>query len=144
MKKIKLTQGTYVLVDEMDFEWLNQWKWHLSCKGYAVRKPGKSAIFMHRLINNTPEGLQTDHINRNKLDNRRKNLRTLNNQKNHFNMPRQKNNKSGVTGVLWDKERNKWLAQIVINDKAIHLGRYPLIDDAIVARQKAERMYHVI
>lgn len=144
MKKIELTRGKFALVDDRDLSFLNQWKWHLSAKGYAVRKPGNKCIFMHRVLNNTPEGLQTDHINKNKLDNRRKNLRTVNNQKNHFNMPLQKNSTSGFVGVSWSKEKRKWYAYITLNDKMVSLGRYLLKKHAIFARRKAERTHHVI
>ncbi len=65
MKYIKLTQGKKVMVDDSDFEWLNQWKWQLSDNGYAIRRY-KTTFRMHRLINNTPSGLFTDHINGNK------------------------------------------------------------------------------
>lgn len=142
--KIQLSKGQFTIIDNEDFDWLNQWKWHLSAKGYAVRKPGKSAIFMHRLINKTPSGFQTDHINRNKLDNRKTNLRTVTNQQNHFNMPLQKSNKTGNAGVCWDKQRKKWLAQIMFNNKSFHLGRFTNIKEAILARKKAERIYHAV
>jgi len=147
MAEIRLSCGKYAIVDEDDFEYINQWKWYVSNKGYAVRKPRSirpKTIFMHRIINNTPDGYQTDHINRDKLDNRKSNLRTLNNQRNHFNMPILKNNKSGVTGVSWSKERNKWFTSIVFNGKMIALGRYSSFEEAVIIRKDAERKYHVI
>ena len=51
------------------------------------------------------------------------------------------NNTSGYTGVTWDKNRNKWIAQIVFKDKRIFLGRYTNIEDAIQARKEAEYKY---
>jgi hypothetical protein len=143
MKKIFLTKGMFTLVDDGDFDYLNQWKWHLSAKGYAVRKPKNKAIFMHRLLNRTPLHMQTDHINDNKLDNRKENLRSVTNQQNHFNMLAQKNSKSGIRGVSWSKERKKWVAQIIINNKTIGLGRFFNLKDAIYARKKAEKVYFV-
>jgi len=85
MQKIELTKGQFTLVDDEDFNYLNQWKWHISTKGYALRciwigsghKNRKGInIYMHGEVNKTPKGYQTDHINRNKLDNRKSNLRT--------------------------------------------------------------------
>src|SRR3990167_10859282 len=80
MKRIKLTQGKFAIVDNEDFEWLNQWKWHYNnSDGYAYRtkvfrringKQPKEHISIHRLINKTPKGMETDHINHNRLDNR--------------------------------------------------------------------------
>lgn len=137
MKIIKLSKGMETIVDDEMFDYLNQWKWHLSCKGYAsrgVRKPYKHAIFMHRLINETPKEFQTDHINNNKLDNRKCNLRTVTNTQNHHNMPLQKNNKSGFAGVSWSNERKKWVATIWHNNKPINLGRYLLIEEAVKIR----------
>ncbi len=146
MKKIKLTQNKFALVDDLDFEWLNQWKWWTDSSGYAVRDIGgrknKKRILMHRFLNQTPEGFSTDHINHNRLDNRKKNLRTLTQQKNCFNSSLSKNNKSGVSGVSWYK--NGWVARIKINYKGIYLGRFENLNDAIEARKKGELQYHAI
>lgn len=141
--RVYLTKGEFAVVDSEDFEYLNRWKWHFSAKGYACRKPGKQTIFMHRLINQTPDGLQTDHINHNKLDNRKENLRSVTNQENHFNRPVDSNNTSGYKGVSWDKSRSKWVASITKDDRNIHLGRFGNILDAVRARKDGEKIYHV-
>lgn len=113
----------------------------------VVRKPrfmnGKT-IFMHRIINNTPEGMFTDHINRNKLDNRKENLRTVTEKQNKYNRPVQKNNSSGYAGVHFDKNKKKWCASISINNKTKYLGRYINKEDAIFHRKLAERLYYAI
>ena len=153
MKKIKLSKGYETLVDNEDFEWLNQWKWHLNDGGYALRsiyiklaigKYTSKHIRMHREINKTPQGFDTDHINRNKLDNRRANLRTVTRSKNMINVGLRVNNKSGYIGVYWDKFTNKWRAEIKINYKKITLGRFINIKEAITVRKKAEGVYHAI
>src|SRR3990167_9988406 len=119
--KINLNSKKYPqlssIVDKSDFEFLNQWKWHLNQDGYAVRKvivlvEGKvkyGNIFMHRVINKTPEGSITDHINRNRLDNRKSNLRVASYSVNRLNSKMHTNNTSGVKGISWDKSKNKWL-----------------------------------
>jgi len=132
MKKIKLTQGKYALVDDVDYEYLNQWKWHA-----AKKSPVK--VYMHRLINKTKNGQYTDHINRDTLDNRKNNLRTVTNQQNAFNCNLSKNNKSGYNGVHWHK--NRWVAKIKVNYKNIGLGRFTNKEDAINARREGERIY---
>lgn len=68
-KLIFLTTGHAAVVDDDDYVWLSHWKWRLSINGYAVRSSGNGkAIFMHREVNKTPIGFETDHVNRNKLD----------------------------------------------------------------------------
>lgn len=142
MKKITLKHGEVVLVDDQDFEELNKYKWCLNSAGYATRRNDThTSLLMHRVINNTPKGFHTDHINRNKLDNRRGNLRTLTSSQNHMNMPIQKNNTHGRTGIYWDKSRNKWIPRIKINGKSKYLGIFLNIEEAIQARENAERIY---
>jgi len=153
MGKIKLTHGKIAIVDKDNFEWLNQWKWYCSDGGYAVRSKhvrlgvnrySSKKIWMHRLINLTPKGYITDHINRDKLDNRRKNLRNANKSINSINRANPVNNTSGYKGVYWDKFNKKWRAEIKVNYKKISLGRYKNIVDAISARRGAEKTYHAI
>ena len=149
MKQIRLTQGKYAMVDDDLFDYLNQWKWHYM-KGYATRrvyhgsKDNFEDIYMHRLINNTPEGLQTDHINRNKSDNQKINLRTVTSSQNKMNIGVRVDNSSGHRGVWFDKERGKWAAEIMVNKKKTHLGRFQFLDQAILAREKGEKKYHRI
>src|SRR5574341_305184 len=89
MKEIKLNNGSVCIVDDDDYEDLNKYKWKVSKWGYAVRelqRNGKwSTILMHRVVNRTPVGMVTDHINGNKLDNRRFNLRTCTTTENNAN-----------------------------------------------------------
>ncbi len=131
MKKIKLTQGKYALVDDEDYEFLNQWKW-IADKGYntyyATRREqvdNKSVhIKMHRLIMDTKSGEMVDHINRNGLDNRKENLRNCNKQQNRMNSIGNKNSSSIYKGITFRKSHNKWEARIQINNKLIYLGLY--------------------
>lgn len=146
MKQIYLTQGKKAQVDDIDFEWLNQWKWYCD-KGYAVRNVAipngkQEALYMHRLINQTPKGSDTDHINRNKLDNRRSNLRTATRSLNIINRNPRKDNKSGFTGVNWDKQYKKWRALIRKDRRDIQLGLYSTITGAWLARRLGERIYY--
>lgn len=88
MKKIKLTSGKFALVDDDMFEELNKFSWCLN-GGYAIRgysKNGKQAkLKMHRVIMNTPKGMDTDHIDNNKLNNQRNNLRVCTRSQNCMN-----------------------------------------------------------
>ena len=142
MRKIKLTKGKYALVDSADFRWLSQWRWQYNIGGYAYKSLNKKTkIYMHQLINQTTEGLYTDHINRDKLDNRRSNLRTVTNMENGRNRGLNKNNKSGYKGVFWHERLNKWLVYIKTNYKRVYVGLYKNINDAVSARKQAEQLY---
>jgi hypothetical protein len=151
MKKIKLTRGKYAVVDDEDFAALNQWNWCCDSSGYAARDVGgrknKKRVLMHRLLNNTPDGFVTDHINRNKLDNRKANLRSLTQRQNTYNSSLSKNNKSGFNGVCWWKHprgQGYWVATIKVNYKKIHLGYFKKLADAVNARKLADQKYAAI
>lgn len=111
-------------------------------KGYVRIKIGEKNYFAHRLawlyINGRFPNDCIDHINHNKKDNRIENIREVTHQQNHMNEPIQANNKSGRVGVYWDNEFDKWRANIRVNGKCIHLGRFKGKQDAILARAEAE------
>lgn len=130
---IPLTQGKFAIVDEQDFDWLNQWKWAFHSNGYAYRSAGgrknRHCILMHRLIAGTTDGADTDHINRNKLDNRRANLRTASRAQNMANRGPLSTNTSGFKGV--SKTRHGlWSAEIIVAKRKIFLGKYVSAEDA--------------
>ena len=152
MKKIELTKGKFAIVDAENFDCLNQWKWYFSNAGYANRsqyikrgvgKYNSKTIRMHRLINGTPKGLFTDHINQNKLDNRKSNLRVATKSLNGLNRGRNKNNTSGYRGVYWDSWSNKWKVELKVNGKKISLGRFLDIKDAVKTRIEGGHYYAV-
>jgi hypothetical protein len=145
MKEIKLTQGKVTVVDDEDYEWLNQWKWHYA-GGSALRNIVKNkkwkSIWMHRLIMNTPDDLYVDHINHNRLDNRKKNLRICTTGQNNRNSLKRKNNKSGYKGVYWKKQSKKWCAEIGINNERMYLGLFVDIKDAVNAYNRKAKELH--
>lgn len=105
--KLQLPKGT-VLFDKEDSELVSQYKWHVNDKGYAIwrgiKDGKKQTIRMHRLIMNTPEGMDTDHINHNRLDNRRANLRICTRQENLLNSAQ----RLWAKGYWYDKSRDEW------------------------------------
>ena len=117
-RRIRLTQGKYAIVDVEDFEKLNKDKWYLfeskvKDKFYAVRTESRRNIFMHRRIMNAPPGSIVDHRNRDGLDNRKDNLRIVNNMQNCWNSERRLTaSTSKYKGVRRDKDSGKWLAAI--------------------------------
>lgn len=137
MKEIQLSQGKVALVNDEDFEWLNQWKWCAAKRGqtfYATRlAPGrKGAIHMHQLL--VGNGTQrVDHKDGNGLNNQRLNLRPATHQQNMFNQRTYKNNTSGYKGVTWQKDCGKWRAQIGMDGKKQYLGLFTNPEDAACA-----------
>jgi hypothetical protein len=85
---------------------------------------------------------QIDHINGVRSDNRIENLRAVSQIENSRNMRRLSNNKSGVTGVNWDKKNWRWVATISVNNKSIHLCQTKDFATAVAARRAAEEKYN--
>jgi len=144
-KTIPLTQGKFAIVDDEDFINLAMNIWHYDC-GYAARTTHengkKKTIRMHAVINKTPKGLHTDHINRNKLDNRKENLRTCSLSQNLRNRGKQSNNTSGYKGVCWHKRANKWVVFIEVNKKQLYLGLHENIIDAARTYNAAAKKHY--
>lgn len=131
-KSIPLTQGKFALVDDEDFEYLNQFKWTIIKRTYAGRRDG---ILMHRVIMNTPSGMETDHINGDGFDNRKINLRICTRAENGRNMKKRKDGSSRFKGVCWDKSRGTWNARV--QEKFI--GRFFDEENAALAYDKKAR-----
>lgn len=141
MKQIPLTKGKVAIVDDEDFDELSKHKWHFSGK-YARRAVvlpnGKQElIWMHRVIANTPDGMDTDHVNGIKLDNRRANLRSCTRSQNTHN--RETRREAGAyRGVYYRAERTeKWEARIVVNYKPIVIGYFDTAREAAIAYNQA-------
>lgn len=130
-----------VLIDSEDVSMLSNINWYISVHGYLAGFYKGKHYYFHRLIMKAERSKYVDHINKDKLDNRKKNLRIVRNDENIRNSKVSSNNKSGIVGVYWDEERKKWHSQIMVDRKAIFLGRYEDIKDAIIARLKAEKIY---
>lgn len=88
------------------------------------------------------KGLEIDHINGDRADNRWSNLRSVTRQQNNYNLGISKRNVSGVKGVSWVAGRNQWLARIKADGRIIHLGQFDSKEDAIAARRAGEAKYH--
>ena len=151
MKEISLTKGKVAIVDDEDFEYLNQWKWSFD-GSYATRskhikinknKYKSKKVYLHHLLVDRSNGV-IDYKKRNKLDNRRLNVRVVSVASNIRNGKLRKNNKSGITGVYFDKNKHKWLSQIMVNKKHISLGAYESKELAIKAREQGENKYYEV
>lgn len=126
-KTISLTRDFVTVVDEEDYKCLMQWSWCITSTNdghYAVGKVNGKIILMHRYIIKAPKNMEVDHINNNRLDNRKSNLRLCNRIENARNCKFREGFTSKYKGVSWHKKANKWIANITINYKQIYLGLY--------------------
>jgi hypothetical protein len=126
------------LIDTEDIEIVSKCKWYLNSNGYAYTNNEK--LSLHRFILGNPKNKQVDHINGNRLDNRKINLRLCSNQENSRNkklIP----SKTGVRGVRPAKQFNRFIAEIYVNGKNIYLGTFDSIEEAKEARVRAEILY---
>ena len=140
VKQIPVGGGAYAYVDAADFDWLNQWTWHLR-NGYAVRCEKGKVIFLHREIMQPPEGKVVDHKNHNKLDDTRVNLRTCTRGENARNHAKMGNTSSRFIGVYYCKDRDKWRAEIQFEGKPTFLGYFTREIEAARAHDRAAVAY---
>lgn len=139
------SNGDEFYFDKDDYEKIRYICWHKDSstgyiKGHAVTDNKK--VFLHRIVMNAKESETIDHINHNLLDNKKTNLRKCTRSQNSANAKKRVDNKSGCSGVYYQKSRYKWAAQISVNNKKISLGRFDCFDDAVKARKDAENKYY--
>ena len=152
-RRIRMAQPMYALVDPEDYERLSKYEWEArrarNSPFYAARQDVNrstrkyTVIFMHREIIEIGDGLFADHINHNTFDNRKANLRTATQTQNNrnrrkFAVP----TKSKYKGVYWKPRIKKWVAQIGVDKKVIHLGCFEKEKDAARAYDQAAKKYH--
>lgn len=119
MIEIPLVTKQICFIDTDDFQKVSAYKWYWN-NGYAYTHKKGETIAMHRLILNTPKGKFTDHINGNRLDNRKQNLRIATYQQNLWNKK-----KFGLyKGVTWDKQMKQWRVQITCDYKTRQIGLF--------------------
>jgi len=140
MKEIKLSQSgknkilnLVALVDDADFEYLNQWKWFaqkVKYTFYAAREEKGKYIYMHRLLLGISDrSIEVDHVDRNGWNNQMNNIRLATRRQNASNLGKQKNCISEFKGVCWNKPIKKWVAYIW-QEKYLHLGCFLNEQDA--------------
>lgn len=142
VKQIELTRGKFAIVDDADFEALNQHAWFFMKTGYAARQGKRNGnkrtlIHMHRVIMNAPGNMHVDHINGNTLDNRRENLRLCTPAENSVNRPGF-HGSSKYKGVTLDKRRGRWYAR----HAGTHIGSFTNEIDAAIAYDEYVKSKH--
>lgn len=148
-REIFTSKGEVILVDDQEFDYLNQFAWRIGAGGYAVRwgrvapgKKGRFVVLMHREILGLDRSDKRvcDHKNHVKTDNRRANIRVCTPRQNVFNIPAY--GSSGLKGVCWDKQFGKWRARIWSSGKRRLLGLFDTAEEASEVYNLASAMVH--
>jgi len=156
MREILLSHNKITLVDDHNYDWLNEWKWSARKDGNKYYAVTLSHVLMHRIIMDNPKGMDVHHADSNGLNNQESNLVILTHNE-HMRIPRKqytrklKHNKvsySGTTkitnglinpykGVTWHKQRKMYYAYIYVSGKQKSLGLYEDINEAAIAYNTA-------
>lgn len=135
-----------IKIDLSDIKRCQKYTWSINSYSNKVNSPkvfyyasNSKAGLLHGFIIKCPKNKEVDHINRNTLDNRKKNLRITNRSQNNINRDKQSNNTSGHKGVFWSKWVSKWVGHIRKNGNQKILGYFDKIENAILARESAEK-----
>lgn len=137
--------NTFAIVDDDGFDFLNQWKWCVGPCGYVARGQWEGGrvrtIKLHHLVVSAPPGMQRDHINGNRLDNRRENLRVCTHAENGKNK-KPRAGRSLFKGVSWRPDKGLFAAGIRANGRRLHLGYFRTEQDAASAYNDAAVKYY--
>ena len=141
-RTIPLTRGRVALVDECDHEMLSFWNWSFMKVGYAQAWVGSSMYdrrksTMHRVIMLPDPSQQVDHINGDRLDNRRCNLRLCSGRENQMNRKKSSGKSSSYKGVSFFPRTGRWASRIKVHGRNLHLGYFVSEKDAALAYDAA-------
>lgn len=141
--KVITPKGQVIFADIQDWDIITKYSWCISKTGYAVANIHGKVTKMHRYIigEDNCTGMVVDHINRDKLDNRRANLRVCSRAENQRNVTVSKTNKLGHLGIRMTKA-GKFNVRIVADGVEHHIGNFETLELAITARNEAENKYH--
>lgn len=127
-----------VKLDKEDLEKVKNIRWSCST-GYAM---SNKVGLLHRYILNVPRGVYVDHINHDRLDNTKRNLRLCTHQQNMMNVSVRKTSKHGYKGIYYETRSKKFIAEITYNSKRTYIGRFATAADAAIAYNKKALELH--
>lgn len=133
--------GTRFIFDKEDADLVSSRGWHLSRRGYIAGKDHRRERPLHKLMIPVDSGFDIDHINRDKTDNRRENLRVCRHQKNCFNQKIRSTNTSGFMGASFMKNAGKYECYIHYNGRKYYLGLFDSALDAAYMRDSAAKHF---
>lgn len=157
MKEIILTQGKKAIVDDEDFEFLNQYDWcvamarekrwgYKAVKGFTYSKNGKKQtqmIQMHRIIMLSPPDIfDVDHIDGNSLNNQKSNLRICTHAENMMNIRRRVSSSSRFRGVTFNKQDKRWRARFFLGGKSLLDKKFNKEEEAALIYNEFCKKYH--
>ena len=147
--RIFFRDGGFFLIDAADFPLVSSFStWRVACGGYVAGNisrrvtRGNRMILLHMLLLGPHTGQDVDHINGDRMDNRRQNLRLCTHQENCFNQRKKITNTSGYTGVSYSKRSSRYEAYIHRDARKIYLGLYATPEAAARVRDQAALRYH--
>lgn len=137
------TKGEEFYFDLEDYDKIKKHCWFIGSMGSVTTNKNNNIILMHRLVMDVlnDSQIEVDHIRHIRHDNRKSQLRLVNDSKNAMNRITPKCNTSGYKGVSFDKNLQKYRSYITVNKTHIDLGSFIKLEDAIVARKKADELY---
>jgi len=149
MANIITSKGHVITVDDDDYELLNTFKWHIDADGYfqahtPMVNGKRKHVKIHRFITNAPTGMVVDHINHDKSDNRKANLRVCTHTENVRNMQTRKQ-LNGIKGVYFtpnEKRKKKYLVCIRVDGRQKNIGRFLTQEEAANAYDIAAKLHY--
>jgi len=129
-------------VDEDDFDRVSKHTWACDSIGYVITTINGEAVRLHRFIMGFPEGLSIDHIDGNRLNNRKSNLRICTHAQNMCNQKFREGGSSRYKGVAWHARGKKWVAQITVEYRNVYLGLFATEEEAAKAYNIAALKHH--
>ena len=145
--EILFPNGDSFFIDREDFVKVSAYTWHKGKRGYPIahtsRKDvdGHKTITLHRYLLGFPQNCDIDHIDGNKMNNRRSNLLICSHQQNSFNQKMRNTNTSGYYGVSQMKSCGRYEAYIHVDGKKKYLGLYKTAEEAAQVRDDAAIIY---